>query len=133
MKRIAEELLKATGGRPYRGSLSDHIVRSITGGRANYSAHNLMTYCSDMGVAATLTDSTTGDTFRVSDVEGIHSVFSLLMERYCVSCRLIHRDAGVYYVQPGNDGEARTPRLTVRTLLAVCGVLHCSLGFKTIN
>lgn len=120
----------------YNGSLTAYAVKSIEMGRSNYPVANLITYCKDMNLKVVMLDLTTEDHFYPISVLEVHQVLDLLMQRYEVDSKLVYRKTGIHYTAPKSldtkvleEMKAATP-LSIKTLLAVCQVIHCNLDFE---
>lgn len=134
-QQIAERLAQAMGGREYTGPLTPYAVQSIEKGRSNYPVSNLLAYCRDSGLEMVMTDMTTEDRFHPTSVLEVHRTLGLLMDRYEVDCKLVHRKTATHYTAPksldeqGNEDPKVPTPLSVKTLIAVCEVIHCDLSF----
>lgn len=141
-EQIAEKLKAISQDKVYKGGLSTYAVQSIRSGRSNYPVSNLITYCQDLGLKFVMIDLTTEDRFFPVSILGVHKVLNLLMDRYEVDNKLIYRKTAVHYTAPKSlveeelekiksvSGSSKyvTP-LSIKTLLAVCEVIHCDLSF----
>lgn len=141
-EQIAEKLKSVLQDRKYQGSLSAYAVQSIRLGRSNYPVSNLITYCQDFGLRFVMTDLATEDCFHPDSVLDVHKILDLLMNRYEVDSKLVYRKTSVHYTAPkslkeeeldkiksaSNASKYVTP-LSIKTLLAVCEVIHCDLSF----
>lgn len=124
-ERIAEELRRLTEGERYQGSLTRYAVQSIEESRSNYPAVNLLTYCNDMGIAFTMEDLATEEHYHPVSLKDLHDTLNMLMKRYRIDYQTILRKSGAHYTPP----NAKTAPLSIRTLLAVCDVIHCEISF----
>lgn len=135
---IADMLHDALDGAKYHGSLSRHISSAIEQHRTNYSFENLMQYCRDMGVAFSIMDMNTEDSFPVCSSLEAHKVIRLLMDRYNVNEKIIYKRVPVLYTAPKSYDAKELERmrqadprkrnmapLSIYTFLAVCAALHC--------
>ena len=139
---IAERLAAVTKGKQYTGSLTPYAVQSILKGRSNYPIANLVTFCQDSDIRIEMSDMATEDCFYPESVLDVHKILDLLMKRYNIDYKLVYRKTGAHYTAPKsfdeaelekmkaqqNDNRSVTP-LSVKTLLAVCEVIHCDLRF----
>ena len=141
-EQIAEKLKAVSQDREYRGSLSSYAAQSIISGRSNYPVSNLITYCQDLGLKFVMTDLATEDCFYPASVLDVHKVLNLLMDRYEVDHKLVYRKTAVHYTVPKSlveeeleeikaksEGNKYVAPLSIKTLLAVCKVIHCDLSF----
>lgn len=135
---IANMLHDALDGAKYHGKLSRHISSAIEQHRTNYSFDNLMQYCRDMGIAFSIMDLNTEDTFPVCNAIEAHKVIYTLMQRYNVDEKIIYKRSSVPYILPKSFDEDELERmrqadprkrnmapLSIYTFLAVCGALYC--------
>lgn len=143
-EQIAERIKTAGQEKDYTGSLSSYAVKSIEEGRSNYPASNLITYCQDMGLKLVMHDLVTEDCFHPESVLDIHKVLDILMRRYSVDYKLVYRKTAVHYTAPKSldakdlekikanpKGKKYVTPLSIKTLLAVCDVIHCDLRFES--
>lgn len=139
-EQIAEKLKEASQGKVYNGSLSSYAVKSIMSGRSNYPVLNLITYCGDLGLHLVMTDMATEDCYDAFTVLDVHKTLAFLMERYEVDSKLIYRKTAAHYTAPKSleeeelaeiksEGNKYVTSLSIKTLLAVCEVIHCDLSF----
>lgn len=134
-EQIAQKLRAATQGKPYRGNLTSYVVTSIEEYRSNYPVSNLIAYCKDMCLQLVMFDITTEDCFYPDSVLAVHEVLKLLMERYNVDPKIVYRKTGIHYTIPKvnkSTKDAPITALSIKTLLAVCDVIHCDLYFELI-
>lgn len=124
----------------YVGDLSPYAVQSIETGRSNYPVQNLLTYLQDMKLRLVMKDMATEDCFEPVTVLDVHKVIRLLMDRYNIDNKLVYRKTGIHYTAPknirvdakecsckGEDDVKYMTSLSIKTLLAVCEVIHCDL------
>lgn len=143
-EQIAERLKIALHGAPYSGTLTSYAAKSIEDGRSNYPVSNLITYCSDMNLKMVMFDLTTEDRFFPTSILEVHKVLDLLMRRYNVDYKLVYRKTAVHYTAPKSFDECKLEKLkadsknkksvaplSIKTLLAVCEVIHCDLLFES--
>ncbi len=140
-EQLADRLKSVSGNEPYKGELTPYAVQSILSGRSNYPAANLLIYCKDMSIIFGMEDMATEDRFYPTSVLEIHKTLDLLMNRYLIDTKLIYRKTGVHYTPPksldeeelkrieGESGRKYQVSLSIKTLLAVCEVIHCRLFF----
>lgn len=143
-EQIAERLKTVSQGKLYSGNLTSYASKSIEDGRSNYPVSNLITYCKDMNLKMVMFDLTTEDCFYPLSVIDVHKVLDLLMRRYNVDYKLIYRKTAVHYTAPKSfdentlkkmkdesKGKKSVAPLSIKTLLAVCDVIHCDLLFES--
>lgn len=136
-EQVAERLKEAMNGRAYKGSLTSYAVQSIEKGRSNYPVSNLITYCQDSSLKIVMFDLATEDRFYPTSVLEVHKAIGLLMDRYDVDYQLIYRKTAVHYTAPKSFDESELENtkhpapLSIKTLLAVCDVIHCDLRFES--
>ena len=143
-EQIAERIKAAIQNKEYKGGLTSYAVKSIEEGRSNYPASNLIIYCQDMSLKLVMFDLVTEDCFYPESVLDIHKVLDLLMKRYNVDYKLVYRKTAIHYTAPksfdekdlekmktGDNGKKYAIPLSVKTLLAVCDVIHCDLRFES--
>jgi transcriptional regulator with XRE-family HTH domain len=141
-EQIAEKLKAISQDKVYKGGLSAYAIQSIKSGRSNYPVSNLIAYCQDLGLKFVMTDLTTEDCFYPISVLDVHKVLDLLMNRYEVDNKLVYRKTAVHYTAPKSLVEEELEKikatsgtnkyvasLSIKTLLAVCEVIHCDLSF----
>ncbi|MCM1142545.1 MAG: hypothetical protein NC453_28580 [Muribaculum sp.] len=134
---IAEKLKTAMDGRAYQGSLTAYAAQSIGKGRSNYPVANLITYCQDSNLRMVMLDMATEDRFYPTSVLEVHRYICFLMNRYDVDYQLIYRKTAVHYTAPKSFDESELENvkhpapLSIKTLLAVCDVIHCDLLFES--
>ena len=141
-EQLADRIKGVTNGAAYTGDLTPYAVQSIESGRSNYPVQNLITFCQDMKLRLVMTDMATEDRFCPDSVLGIHQVLDLLMKRYKIDYKLVYRKTGAHYTAPKSlipedierlkeeaDGRKYVTPLSIKTLLAVCEVIHCDLTF----
>lgn len=131
---LTERLNGALRGREYEGELSQYVRRSIVQGTSNYGVKNLIEFCNGAGLTFTMTDMATEEVFELDTVAKAHQTIDKLMKRYDVDCMLVYRKTACYYTLPrkkdGKGEERKYPEsLSVKTLVAVCQVIHCELRF----
>lgn len=130
------------GNNPYKGKLTSYAVKSIVEGKSNYPVSNLLQYCNDMNIVITMLDETTEDKFYPKTILEVHWILNLLMDRYEVDPKLVYRKTGIYYTPPKtfeqeeldklkSQGVRFAAPLSIKTLLAVCEVIHCNLLFES--
>ena len=142
--QIAERIRAAGPDKSYCGGLTPYAVKSIEDGRSNYPVSNLIIYCRDMGLRLVMFDLATEDCFYPASVLDIHKVLDVLMKRYNVDYKLIYRKTAVHYTAPksfderdlekmkaNSNGKKYVTPLSIKTLLAVCDVIHCDLRFES--
>lgn len=143
-EQLAEKISMATNGAAYTGGLSSYAVQSIELARSNYPVQNLITFCHDMNLKIVMTDMATEDRFCPDSILCVHKVLDLLMKRYLIDNKLVYRKTGIHYTPPKSfvpediermkesKGKNKyvTP-LSVKTLLAVCDVIHCEISFES--
>lgn len=143
-EQIAKRIKAVATDKGYKGSLTPYAIKSIDEGRSNYPVSNLITYCRDMRLRLVMFDLTTEDCFYPESVLDIHKVLDILMQRYEVDYKLIYRKTAIHYTAPKsfdeNDlekmkakskGKKYVTPLSIKTLLAVCDVIHCDLRFES--
>lgn len=143
-EQIAERIKAVSQSKDYSGSLSSYAVKSIVEGRSNYPASNLITFCQDMGLKIVMQDLVTEDCFYPESVLAIHKVLDVLMKRYSIDYKLVYRKTAVHYTAPKSldekdlekikvklKGKKYVTPLSIKTLLAVCDVIHCDLRFES--
>lgn len=143
-EQIAERIKTASNGESYDGNLTPYAVTSIIEGRSNYPVSNLITFCQDMNLKLVMFDLATEDCFYPKSVLDIHKVLDLLMKRYNVDYKLVYRKTAVHYTAPKSFDEKDLEKmkanpkgtkyvapLSIKTLLAVCDVIHCDLRFES--
>lgn len=143
-EQLADRIKGAVNGATYTGSLTAYAVQSIELARSNYPVQNLITFCQDMNLKFVMTDLATEDRFYPDSVLDVHKVLDLLMRRYQVDHKLVYRKTGVHYTPPKSlipedlermreeaDGRKYVTPLSIKTLLAVCEVIHCDMTFDS--
>ena len=136
-EQIAEKLKTAMDGRAYQGSLTAYTAQSIEKGRSNYPVANLITYCQDSNLRMVMLDMATEDRFYPTSVLEVHRYICFLMNRYDVDYQLVYRKTAVHYTAPKSFDESELENvkhpapLSIKTLLAVCDVIHCDLLFES--
>lgn len=143
-EQIAERIKTVSNDKGYSGNLTPYAVTSIIEGRSNYPVSNLITFCQDMNLKLVMFDLVTEDCFYPESVLEIHKVLNLLMERYNVDYKLVYRKTAVHYTAPksfnekdlekmkaSSKGSKYVAPLSIKTLLAVCDVIHCDLRFES--
>ena len=140
-KQLADSLKSASGESSYNGTLTQYAVQSILSGRSNYPVANMLSYCSDMNISFCMMDKATEDCFYPTTILEVHKTLDLLMKRYLIDPKLVYRKTGVHYTSPkslneedlkkiqGESGQKYQVSLSIKTLLAVCEVIHCDLYF----
>lgn len=141
-EQLADRIKEAVNGAAYTGSLTAYAVQSIELARSNYPVQNLITFCQDMNLKFVMTDLATEDRFYPDSVLGVHKVLDLLMRRYQVDPKLVYLKTGIHYTPPKSfipedlermkeeaEGRKYVIPLSIKTLLAVCEVIHCDLTF----
>ncbi len=140
-EQLADRLKSVSGNEPYKGELTQYAVQSILSGRSNYPIANLLAYCTDMNIRFGMEDMATEDCFYPNSVLEVHKTLDLLMRRYLIDAKMIYRKTGVHYTSPksldeedlkrigGEGGRKYQVSLSIKTLLAVCDVIHCRLLF----
>lgn len=142
-EQVARKLKTAMQEKSYKGSLTAYAVQSIESGRSNYPVSNLIIYCQDMNLKMVMTDMATEDCFDAVSVLDVHQTLDFLMRRYDVDYKLVYRKTAVHYTPPKPlepkelermkslpDGNRYAAPLSIKTLLAVCDVIHCDLSFE---
>lgn len=132
---IGIKLKEFTEGKDVQFDMSSFSVRSIENGDRNFSLNNLLAYCDYGGIQMSITDLNTEESWDVYSVFEIHKVLKLLMDRYNVDNKLVYRKTAMHYTPPKSfEGEDMNDRfrfaLSIKTLLAVCEVIHCKLDFR---
>ena len=143
-EQLADRLKTALQGKTYKGNLTSYAVQSIELGRSNYPVQNLITYCQDTNLRMAMIDMATEDVFFPESILDVHKILDLLMKRYDVDNKLVYRKTAVHYTPPksliaedleklksATDGKKYVTPLSVKTLLAVCDVIHCDLMFES--
>ena len=140
-EQLADSLKSASGESSYNGTLTQYAVQSILSGRSNYPVANMLSYCSDMNISFCMMDKATEDCFYPTTILEVHKTLDLLMKRYLIDPKLVYRKTGVHYTSPkslneedlkkiqGESGQKYQVSLSIKTLLAVCEVIHCDLYF----
>ena len=140
-EQLADILKSASGESSYNGTLTQYAVQSILSGRSNYPVANMLSYCSDMNISFCMMDKATEDCFYPTTILEVHKTLDLLMKRYLIDPKLVYRKTGVHYTSPkslneedlkkiqGESGQKYQVSLSIKTLLAVCEVIHCALYF----
>ncbi|MCM1140202.1 MAG: hypothetical protein NC453_16675 [Muribaculum sp.] len=142
-EQIAEKISIANTGLEYAGGLTPYAIQSIKEGRSNYPVSNLLAYCGGLGLRLVMFDMATEDCFYPTSVLEVHQVLNLLMTRYKVDYKLVYRKTAVHYTAPKSLDEKELEKmksapnakrfvtpLSIKTLLAVCDVIHCDLRFE---
>lgn len=140
-EQIADKLKEVLQGREYSGSLTSYAVKSIISGRSNYPVLNLITFCNDLGLKLVMTDMATEDCYDAHTILDVHKTLVFLMDRYEVDSKLVYRKTAAHYTVPKaleekelaeikSDGNKYVTSLSIKTLLAVCEVIHCDLSFE---
>ena len=130
-QELSDKLKSCVEGRPYNGSLTQYTIQSIEQSRSNYPVSNLIAYCDGFGLNMIITDMATWDRFHPITVLDVHKVIGLLMQRYDVDSQQIYRKTTIHYSKPKDEAAKKyNTSLSVKTLLAVCDVLHCDLSFE---
>lgn len=143
-EQLSDRIKDATDGIDYTGRLTPYAVQSIELARSNYPVQNLITYCEDMNLKLVMQDLATEDRFFPISVLDTHKVLDLLMRRYKVDHKIVYRRTGVHYTPPKSLDQEDLERmkdeaeqrkymapLSIKTLLAVCEVIHCDLSFES--
>lgn len=144
LEQLSDRINGAVNRAAYSGSLTPYAVQSIELARSNYPVQNLILFCQDMNLTMVMTDMTTEDRFFPNSTLGVHKVLNLLMDRYKIAPKLVYLRSGVHYTPPksflqedlekmkeGANGKKYVASLSIKTLLAVCEVIHCDLTFKS--
>lgn len=105
--------------------LTDYAVKSIEEGRSSYPVANLIIYCEALSIQMVFTDLATDESYPVDTIDDVHNVLQMLMKRWHIDDVCIYRKAGVHYTAP----KGKTGSLSIATMLAMCGVLHCKIDF----
>lgn len=131
-QELIDILKPCVEGRSYSGCLTPYAIQSIEQNRSNYPVSNLMAYCDGYGLKIVMTDLATEDRFCPKTILDIHKVLGLLMQRYDVDSQLVYRKTAAHYSRPKEDGSNKkyNTSLSIKTLLAVCEVIHCELSFE---
>ena len=127
-----EKLKELVGNKLYKGTLSSYAVESIKLGRSNYPVSNLLAYCNDFDLKVVMMDLTTEDCFYPKTVFDVHKILELLMDRYNIDTKAVYRKTSIHYTLPKSNQAENTKGaapLSIKTLLAVCQVIHCDLLF----
>lgn len=132
LQELSDKLQSHIQGRSYNGNLTYYARKSIEQGRSNYPVANLIEYCEGCGIKLIMTDMATEERFNPRTILEVHQVIVLLMRRYDIDCQLIYRKTAIHYSKPKEEmsGNKFNTSLSVKTLLAVCDVIHCSLSFE---
>lgn len=143
-EQVAERIKSITHENDYHGNLTRYAVKSIEESRSNYPVSNLIIYCQDMNLKLKMIDLVTEDCFYPASVLDVHKVLDLLMKRYNVDYKLVYRKTAVHYTAPKSFDEKDLEQiksnskerkyvapLSIKTLLAVCEVIHCDLCFES--
>lgn len=109
--------------------LTGYAVKSIEEGRSSYPVANLITYCEALSTQMVLTDLATDESYPVDAMQDVHDVLQMLMKRWHIDDISMFRKAGVHYTAP----KGKTGSLSITTMLAMCGVLHCKIDFVKTN
>lgn len=130
-QELADKLKPYVEGQSYSGSLTKYAIQSIEQSRSNYPVSNLIAYCDGYGLKIIMTDMATEDRFCPKTVLDIHKILGLLMQRYNVDSQLVYRKTAAHYSKPkeGSDDKYNAS-LSIKTLLAVCEVIHCDLSVE---
>lgn len=140
-EEIANKFQIALQGAQYTGQLTPYAVQSINEAKSNYPVSNLIQYCKDMNIQITMLDKATEDKFNPQSILEVHKFIDLLMKRYDVDPKLVYRKTGIFYTPPRSldqeeldklksQGVRFATPLSIKTLLAVCEVIHCDLLFE---
>lgn len=131
-QELADKLKTCVEGQTYNGLLTRYAKESIEKSRSNYPVANLIAYCNGYGLKIVMTDETTEDRFCPKTILDIHKVIGLLMCRYNIDAQLVYRKTATHYSKPKEDAKSakHNSPLSIRTLLAVCEVIHCDLSFE---
>lgn len=140
-EEISEKLASATKGATYQGSLTPFVAQSIEKAKSNYPVTNLLNYCKDMNLKMVMVDMATEDKFYPQSVLEVHKILGLLMDRYNVDPNLVYRKTAIHYTPPKSFDEGELEKmqsagkrfltpLSIKTLLAVCDVIHCDFLFE---
>lgn len=105
--------------------LTGYAIKSIEEGRSSYPVANLITYCEALHTQMVLTDLATDESYPVDSIQEVHDVLQMLMKRWHIDDACMYRKAGVHYTAP----KGKTGSLSITTMLAMCGVLHCKIDF----
>lgn len=122
------KLVQLRNGREVKG-VTWYVAQSIETARSSYSVAKLLDYCNGLSLRLTITDLAMDEPYQVSDMKEVHALLVELMERYDESAESVFRTTGVHYTPPKNGKGS----LSITTLLAICDVLHCELGFVETN
>lgn len=94
-----------------------------------------------MNLIVIIVDETTEERYEIDSVMAMHNILSLLMDRYNVDAQLVYRKTAIHYtlpkvIEPGNKSKSKqkgeqkfSASLSVKTLLAVCEVIHSDILF----
>lgn len=142
-EQLADRIKSVKEDVVYSSNLTSYAIQSIESGRSNYPIANLITYCNDAHLMLTMVDMATEDKFHPLSVLDVHKILDLLMKRYKIDHKLVYRKTGVHYTPPksfipedlermksDSDGKKYVAPLSIKTLLAVCDVIHCDLQFS---
>lgn len=127
-EKLGIELSLIRGDKPIEG-LTVYAVKSIEEGRSSYPVTNLLTYCEALSLQMVLTDMATDESYPVDDIQEIHDVLQMLMQRWHINDSCMYRKTGIHYTTP----KGKTGSLSIVTLLAMCAALHCKLDFIKTN
>lgn len=127
-EKLGIELLHMRNGRPISG-LTNYAVKSIEEGRSSYPVANLLIYCDALKLQIVFTDIATDESYPVDNIQEVHNVLQMLMQRWQIDDSLMYRKTGIHYTAP----KGKTGSLSITTMLAMCAVLHAKLDFIQTN
>jgi hypothetical protein len=127
-EKLGIELSRMRNGKPI-GGLTKYAIKSIEEGRSSYPVSNLLIYCEAISQQLVLTDMATDESYPVDNMQEIHEVLQMQMERWQIDDSLMYRKTGIHYTAK----KGATGSLSIVTMLAMCEVLHCKLDFIPIN
>lgn len=127
-EKLGIELSNIRNGRPIDG-LTSYAVKSIEEGRSSYPVANLLMYCEALKLQMILTDMATDENYPVDNMQEVHDVLQMLMQRWQIDDSLMYRKTGIHYTAP----KGKTGSLSITTMLAMCSVLHTKLDFIQTN
>lgn len=127
-EKLGIELSHIRGGKEIEG-LTKYAIKSIEEGRSSYPVANLLIYCEALRLQLVFTDMAMDESYPVDDIQEIHEVLQMLMQRWKIDDALMYRKTGIHYTAP----KGKTGSLSITTMLAMCSVLHTKLDFVSTN